>query len=94
MYEFIASRGGLPRIDYVLWTGDIAPHDVWESSRPSYTALFEDQAALLQGYFPTAITVGSIGNHESVPVDQFAPGTITGTRAGTHLIGACLRSQL
>ena len=67
MYDYAANRAGLPPIDYVLWTGDIPPHDVWESSRPSYTALMEDQAQLLADYFPNAIVLGAAGNHESAP---------------------------
>ena len=72
MYDYAANRAGLPPIDYVLWTGDIPPHDVWESSRPSYTALMEDQAQLLADYFPNAVVLGAIGNHEAEPARLIA----------------------
>ena len=87
VYDFIANRAGLPPIDYVVWTGDIPPHDVHESTREAYTALMEDQAQLLAEYFPSALVLGAIGNHESVPVDQFAPRTIPGLPPpSSHLV--------
>ena len=43
MLDFISQRGGLPAIDYVFWTGDITPDDVWASTRASYEAIMEEQ---------------------------------------------------
>jgi len=45
MLQFAAQSGQVPTIDYILWTGDIPPHDVWESSRTSYTDLMNDQVS-------------------------------------------------
>jgi sphingomyelin phosphodiesterase len=81
LYTYAARSTGLFPIDYVLWTGDIPPHDVWESSRSGYTALMEDQAQMLAATFPNARVLPAIGNHESVPVDQFAPRSVPGTKA-------------
>lgn len=43
MLDYIVGDGGnVPEIDYILWTGDIPPHDVWESTREGYLELMDD----------------------------------------------------
>eukprot|EP00002_Diphylleia_rotans_P029336 TRINITY_DN596_c0_g2_i1.p1 TRINITY_DN596_c0_g2~~TRINITY_DN596_c0_g2_i1.p1 ORF type:complete len:589 (-),score=93.33 TRINITY_DN596_c0_g2_i1:141-1907(-) len=70
-----AARSRYP-ISSILWTGDIPPHDVWESNRESYRDLMQLMASRIQNYFPRVPVFGAIGNHESVPVDLFAPNSI------------------
>ena len=76
MLDFIANRGGLPAIDYILLSGDLTPDDVWASTQAGYIDLMETQARLLVDYFPGIVVVPAIGNHESVPIDQFPPRSV------------------
>ena len=43
LLDYAANRAGVGPISHVLWTGDIPPHDVWESTREGYLALMEAQ---------------------------------------------------
>lgn len=63
-------------IDYIIWTGDIQAHNVWEQNKKSasktYDTVFSHIFKLLPGVriFPT------LGNHEMVPVDSFTPSNL------------------
>lgn len=71
----IVTDGG-KSVDFVIWTGDIQPHDVWEQSkaeaRAVYSAVFQKFNELL----PNAMILPTFGNHEMVPVDQFSPSSM------------------
>ena len=75
LLDFVANRGDLPAIDYVLWTGDIPPHDVWESTRENYVDLMNDQAELLANYVPNAVVLGAIGYVQRRARAVTPPGT-------------------
>ncbi|EFA80626.1 saposin B domain-containing protein [Heterostelium album PN500] len=57
--------------DYIFWTGDNPPHDVWMQTHETQlnaSALITD---LLDKYFPGVQVYPAIGNHEGVPVNSF-----------------------
>eukprot|EP01088_Endostelium_zonatum_P022258 TRINITY_DN93_c0_g1_i1.p1 TRINITY_DN93_c0_g1~~TRINITY_DN93_c0_g1_i1.p1 ORF type:complete len:621 (-),score=100.37 TRINITY_DN93_c0_g1_i1:43-1905(-) len=65
------------KIDFMIWTGDNPPHDIWAESRGSQL----NASKTVSDWLYQSFTVKrkwqifpSIGNHESFPVDQF-PGT-------------------
>uniref|UniRef100_A0A914GRX9 Calcineurin-like phosphoesterase domain-containing protein n=1 Tax=Globodera rostochiensis TaxID=31243 RepID=A0A914GRX9_GLORO len=60
----------LPDPDYIIWTGDNAAHDKYDESRLLST-LESANSAILQ-HFPGIIVVPVVGNHESVPGNDFA----------------------
>ncbi|XP_001600744.1 sphingomyelin phosphodiesterase [Nasonia vitripennis] len=60
-------------IDYVYWTGDLPPHDIWNQSREENLMNLRTNAALMDKYFKGVPILPSVGNHESCPVDSFAP---------------------
>jgi len=63
------------KIDFVIWTGDNPPHDIWQQgkdivlreSQAITNVLFEYFGKLKIPIFP------SIGNHEGYPVNSFPP---------------------
>ncbi|XP_015781051.1 uncharacterized protein LOC107359115 [Tetranychus urticae] len=66
-----------PNARYWMWTGDIAPHDVWNITRKEVIS----QIKLITNMFKRFSRVPVypvIGNHESVPVNSFAPPEVKG----------------
>lgn len=58
--------------DFVYWTGDIPPHDVWNQTKAGNIQMLESTCALVRQYFTEDNTViASCGNHESEPVNSF-----------------------
>ncbi|RWS30119.1 sphingomyelin phosphodiesterase-like protein 2 [Leptotrombidium deliense] len=62
------------RLSYVIWTGDIPPHDIWNYKRTSTSMYISEVHQMLNEIkvpvFP------AVGNHEAVPVNSFAPPEI------------------
>ncbi|KAI8835339.1 Metallo-dependent phosphatase-like protein [Chytridium lagenaria] len=69
----------VPRIDTVLITGDLVPHNLWETTKDK---VFEelDQAITLirEGLPPNTLVIPAIGNHDTSPSNYFAPTTLAG----------------
>jgi len=76
MLQWIAKN--LPQISYAVFTGDMPPHDVWAENRTS--ALETDTYVLdtFHNYLPNTSLFPAVGNHESVPVNEFAPRSVGG----------------
>eukprot|EP00026_Physarum_polycephalum_P006279 Phypoly_transcript_06321.p1 GENE.Phypoly_transcript_06321~~Phypoly_transcript_06321.p1 ORF type:complete len:568 (+),score=61.40 Phypoly_transcript_06321:78-1781(+) len=80
LYENMLSwiSKNLPNLNYTIFTGDMPPHDVWDINRT--TALSADAYVIntyIQ-YLPNIPMYPAIGNHESVPVNEFSPSTVSG----------------
>ncbi|XP_031847161.1 sphingomyelin phosphodiesterase isoform X1 [Nomia melanderi] len=60
-------------IDYILWTGDIPPHDVWAQTREDNLKVLDETVAQLTEKFPGIPIFPALGNHESAPVNSFPP---------------------
>ncbi len=58
--------------DFVLFTGDAPPHDVWNQSAAYNMQTLDSLMALLKHYFPTTQVIPSVGNHDTFPCDQFS----------------------
>eukprot|EP01111_Echinosteliopsis_oligospora_P011657 TRINITY_DN3898_c0_g1_i1.p1 TRINITY_DN3898_c0_g1~~TRINITY_DN3898_c0_g1_i1.p1 ORF type:complete len:568 (-),score=132.38 TRINITY_DN3898_c0_g1_i1:24-1727(-) len=60
-----------PQPDFIFWTGDNPPHDVWQQTHATQlnNSLYITQ--LLQKAFPTVPVFPCLGNHEGVPVNEF-----------------------
>ena len=61
------------QIDFVYFTGDIAPHDVWEQTQAKDLEEISFTTRLLQRTFPETKIYPCVGNHESAPPDLFQP---------------------
>ncbi|CAH1158391.1 unnamed protein product [Phyllotreta striolata] len=71
MLEFIALQH--PDIDYIIWTGDLPPHDIWNQTKESNLNIIKECVEQMFRYFPTTPIFPAVGNHESVPAGSFAP---------------------
>ncbi|KAK2727956.1 sphingomyelin phosphodiesterase-like [Artemia franciscana] len=71
MFQHIATQH--PDLDYIVWTGDIPPHDVWNQTRKENIHVLRETVQLFNFYFPNTRVFPALGNHESVPVNSFPP---------------------
>ncbi|XP_064099759.1 sphingomyelin phosphodiesterase-like isoform X2 [Macrobrachium nipponense] len=58
-------------ISYVMWTGDVVPHNMWATTRDWNTRLIKDTNEIIQSYFPDIPVFPVIGNHEMDPINMF-----------------------
>ncbi|GAB6026449.1 hypothetical protein CHUAL_012647 [Chamberlinius hualienensis] len=62
--------------DYIMWTGDVPPHDIWQQSRDNNLIMTKHFNQKLKSYFPDTPIFPSVGNHESHPANSFpSPNT-------------------
>ncbi|KYQ91360.1 sphingomyelinase [Tieghemostelium lacteum] len=60
------------QLDFIIWTGDNPPHNVWDpNSKSNQIAATQTLSALVLKSFPSTPVFPSIGNHESFPSDEF-----------------------
>jgi len=57
-------------IDYILWTGDIPAHDVWNQTHDGNLKIIKETVELFSQYFPYTPIFPALGNHESSPVNR------------------------
>ncbi|XP_042207356.1 sphingomyelin phosphodiesterase-like isoform X3 [Homarus americanus] len=67
-----------PDIDYIIWTGDLPPHDIWNQTRESNLNVVRATVQQLVDYFPYTPIFPALGNHEAAPVNSFPPPFIMG----------------
>ncbi|XP_015127515.1 sphingomyelin phosphodiesterase [Diachasma alloeum] len=60
-----------PDIDYIIWTGDLPPHDSWNQTREENLQNLRDTVGQMLEAFPHASIFPALGNHESAPVNSF-----------------------
>ncbi|KAI8039963.1 hypothetical protein M5D96_007388 [Drosophila gunungcola] len=60
-------------IDYILWTGDLPPHDVWNQTKEENLAIIKETVKQMVEMFPGVPIFPALGNHESAPVNSFPP---------------------
>jgi len=77
MLQQIATVHG-PTLDYIIWTGDLPPHDVWNQTREENLNIIRQSHQLLLQHFPNTPIFPALGNHESAPVNSFPPPQIGG----------------
>lgn len=63
-------------LDYVYFTGDVIDHAVWSTTYDYIKDALLDQYKLLHKHFPDKKLYPIIGNHESQPLNQFAPSYV------------------
>lgn len=62
-----------PDIDYILWTGDLPPHDVWNQTKEENLMVIKETVNQMITTFPGIPIFPALGNHESAPVNSFPP---------------------
>lgn len=73
-------------VDYVIWTGDLPAHDIWNQSREAQIDVIRKISSMLRHYMPNADIYPAVGNHESSPVNIFAPPSVTGALSNQWLL--------
>ncbi|KAM9983436.1 hypothetical protein ACTFIY_000171 [Dictyostelium cf. discoideum] len=59
------------QLDFIVWTGDNPPHNVWEQSQAQQELATATLAQVIQKTFPNTPVLPSLGNHEAYPADQY-----------------------
>lgn len=83
LFEYL--RSIKDQFDYVVFTGDLPAHNVWNQSRSDITGAMELVTKMFLTYLPGKQVYNTLGNHESAPVNSFPPSYITGNDAETWL---------
>ncbi|KAK6619760.1 hypothetical protein RUM43_012525 [Polyplax serrata] len=65
-----------PDIDYVIWTGDIPPHDVWSLKKTENLDIMNKTISKMMKHFPNIPVYPALGNHEVVPPNLFPTGEV------------------
>lgn len=65
-------------VNYIIWTGDIQPHNVWEQNVRNASDTIDSVFSKIFQYLPNIKIFPTIGNHEMVPVDSFSPSNLLG----------------
>ncbi|KYM84646.1 Sphingomyelin phosphodiesterase 1 [Atta colombica] len=71
-------------ISYVYFTGDIIDHGIWETSIKGNIESLNKSYLQIYETFKNIPIYPILGNHESHPVNQFAPRTITNDEISTQ----------
>ncbi|XP_076437537.1 sphingomyelin phosphodiesterase-like isoform X2 [Babylonia areolata] len=90
--EGLFSHLSQQQYDYIMWTGDLPAHNVWNQSRTDQTGLLYNLTAMLNMYFPHTPIFPAVGNHESSPVNSFPPRFVTGSQSIQWLYDALARA--
>ncbi|XP_050312495.1 sphingomyelin phosphodiesterase-like [Anthonomus grandis grandis] len=64
-------------IDLIYFTGDIVDHSIWRASEEENAREIAHVFRQLAESFPNVAVLPAIGNHESVPLNIFAPPYVT-----------------
>ncbi|XP_077499855.1 sphingomyelin phosphodiesterase-like [Amblyomma americanum] len=76
------------KVDYVIWTGDMVPHDVWNTSRAGNLAVTKYTADAIAKFLPGVPVFPAVGNHEGHPANCFPPPEQKGKLSGSWIFGA------
>eukprot|EP00794_Sanderia_malayensis_P011730 gene11730-12950_t len=75
-------------LDYIIWTGDVPPHNVWNQSRDDQLSTLTFAFKEFEKYFPEMKIYPCLGNHESAPVNSFPPPFVKGKESNAWLLKA------
>ena len=65
----VSSVRTLQDVELVYWTGDILPHNIWESTVDEAQKEFRDTVEEIRAAFPHIPVYPALGNHEVHPVN-------------------------
>ncbi|XP_060565610.1 sphingomyelin phosphodiesterase-like [Ruditapes philippinarum] len=80
--------------DYVIFTGDIPAHNIWNQTRSDQTSAMDVFTKYMKTYLPNKIVYNTLGNHESSPVDSFPPPFVTGNDSEAWLYNNAAKNWL
>lgn len=70
----IGSLSNHTDIDFVIWTGDSPPHNVWNQSQSYQLSYITKATEILRSHFPNTPIYPVLGNHGCYPVNVFEFG--------------------
>ncbi|XP_044735214.1 sphingomyelin phosphodiesterase isoform X2 [Chrysoperla carnea] len=82
-----------PDIDYIIWTGDLPPHDIWNQTREENLKILRETVAQMSDMFPGLPIFPALGNHESVPVNSYPPPFLDSTENSISWLYKVLEEQ-
>jgi len=59
------------QLDFIVWTGDNPPHNVWEQSQADQELATRTLSQAIAKSFPNTLIFPAVGNHEAYPSDQY-----------------------
>lgn len=62
-----------PDIDYIIWTGDLPPHDIWNQTKNGSLDILKECVKQMATAFPNVPILPALGNHEGIPAGNFPP---------------------
>uniref|UniRef100_A0A0N5BGI1 Sphingomyelin phosphodiesterase n=1 Tax=Strongyloides papillosus TaxID=174720 RepID=A0A0N5BGI1_STREA len=65
------------KFDYIIVTGDLEAHDIWDYTRVKTMTNILNISAVLNEYFPNTPIYQATGNHEGVPMDSMGSHTMS-----------------
>lgn len=80
------------KVDYVIWTGDIPPHDIWNNTRDEAAYLLHAVSKIIHKHFGHIPIFPALGNHESSPVNSFPMPEIKGNDSISWLYNEVVRA--
>ena len=72
-------------LDFVIWTGDVPAHDIWNQTRAGQLSLIREVSSLFDEHLGHVPIMPALGNHESAPVNSFPRPEITGASSVSWL---------
>jgi len=57
-------------LEFVLWTGDVPPHNVWQQTRARNSERLHESVSLVSSILGDVPVYPTLGNHESAPVNS------------------------
>ncbi|KAK7063315.1 Sphingomyelin phosphodiesterase [Halocaridina rubra] len=60
-----------PDISYIIWTGDVVPHNKWSTTNEFNTQVVKETNDMMIHFFPDIPIFPVAGNHEMNPLDSF-----------------------
>lgn len=81
LFEYIAQNQDELKTDFITWTGDNAPHNIWENSLEEvkgYEELVTSKLKKALKDHPNIEVYPAVGNHDLFPLDEIEmskPGT-------------------
>lgn len=73
-----------PDVDHIYFSGDIIDHGIWETSALNNTLLLEKILQLMKSELSYVPIYPSLGNHETHPVNIYAPSEIQDSEFSTQ----------
>ncbi|XP_041349363.1 sphingomyelin phosphodiesterase-like [Gigantopelta aegis] len=71
LFQHLATKKD--QFDFIIFTGDIPAHDVWNQTRDAQMKAVTDFSDMFDKYLPKIPVYHCVGNHDSAPVNSFPP---------------------